>query len=388
MALEVPAVRAQALTLQGDLTVQGDLAQGTEGLAMLAEALAICRQIGDKMGEGAALESLGNTHLALGNLAAAAEGFAAYASVCRAAGLDTEALVADLKLALVAAERGDTALAAKLAGEVASRSLTAKRRYSRAMAHAVAGQAAWRAGKPTEAEAELAEALDLARATDNKLLEAHVRVQRLEAWLALGDLAAGHQELAAAEALTRLSGNAGLLARLGALAAGLALQAGDAERALELATPWLASGNRVAAHYARRVAAGAALALERPDEAIAHGRVAAGIASDWQAPWHISMDHFALMCAHDARGDAANARELANEMLGHPPGVASPYARAGAAHWLTAHGDRAAAAELEHALAVLRPGLAALGHERATALLVAQQLAPLVEQLIGAPLIG
>ncbi|MDB5098172.1 MAG: protein kinase [Cyanobacteria bacterium RYN_339] len=318
------ALRGQALDLRGVLWVQAHPEHAAEGLAWIREAIAIARELRDRRGEGLALDNLGNAHLALGELAEAADAFDAYAALCRASGLATDALGADLNRAKAAAERGDTALAIPLAAEVDARAGNLGRRFPQAAAKLVRGQALWRGGRGAEARAQLDEALALGEALGNRYLLEHVRLYRLEALAALGDLPAARLEAAAVEASSAES-----RARLACLGGQLALLAGDAAGALAVAQAWLGAVNRWAAHAARRLGAEAALALGDPFQARVWADEALAIAATWRAPWHEDADRELLARALRALGQADEALAAV-----HGIGEANPEARAARDAWL------------------------------------------------------
>jgi tetratricopeptide (TPR) repeat protein len=342
------AILAQALNLLGYLVVHEDLRRADEAVALLNEAIELSASIGDRVGVGLALDNMGNAHLALGDLAAAAEAFARYADNCRAIGAETELVAAQLNQAIVAAERGELDEALQLGRSVVARAEKAGRQFLVGAAKTAIGQALGRSGRDAEALATLDEALAIAHAIKNRLLEEHVRVYRLEARLAGRDLDAAAAEAEAACALNASSGNAEMAERLAALRGDLARQQGRSDDARAHLTPLLDSPNRLAAHRSHQLLAMLDTAAGALDAARAHAASALAIAEAWQAPWHREAD-MVLLAAATGRPAAPAAPAEA------PIGLS--------AHALLAHMEDLAAAEDEAAISgIALTGAMAMAH--------------------------
>lgn len=300
-----PAILAQALNLQGYLLIHEDLTAADRARAMLDEAIAVSTAIGDRVGLGQALDNLGNAELALGNLAAAADAFARYAENCRAIGAQVELIAANLNQAIVAAELGDTDTALRLGRGVAERAAKAGRKFLMGAALAAVGQALWRAGRTDEALAPLDEGLAIAQAIQNKLLEEHVRMFRLEALLATGDLDSARAEAELVGALNATSRNAEMTDRLDAHLGELARQRGDFAAARGHVARLLDSPNRLAAHRAHQIVAEVDLAEGNAVAAAGHAEAALAIARTWQAPWHEAADQRLMDRARGVTSPAA-----------------------------------------------------------------------------------
>jgi GAF domain-containing protein len=302
---DAPAILAQALNLQGYLLIHEDLEAADRARAMLDEAIALSTAIGDRVGLGQALDNLGNAELALGNLAAAADAFARYAENCRAIGAQVELIAANLNQAIVAAERGDTDAALRLGRGVAERAAKAGRKFLMGAALAAVGQALWRAGRPDEALAPLDEGLGIAQSIQNKLLEEHVRMFRLEALLATGDLGAARAEADLVGALNAASHNAEMTDRLDGHRGELARLTGDMDAARGHVARLLDSPNRLAAHRAHQIVAEVDWAEGNLVAAAGHAEAALAIARTWQAPWHEAIDQRLLDRARGVTPPAA-----------------------------------------------------------------------------------
>lgn len=329
------AILAQALNLLGYLVVHEDLRRADEAVALLDEAIELSEWIGDRVGVGLALDNMGNARLALGDLAAAAETFARYAENCRAIGAETELVAANLNQAIVAAERGELDEALQLGRGVVSRAEKAGRKFLVGAAKTAIGQALWRSGRDAEALAAIDEALAIAHAIKNRLLEEHVRVYRLEALLAGRDLAAAAAEAEAACALNATSGNAEMAERLAALLGDLARRQGRPDAARAHLAPLLDSPNRLAAHRAHQLLAMLDTAAGDLPAARAHAESALAIAEAWNTPYHREADRDLL--------EAATGRPVAS--------AAPPPAPLGlSAHALLAHMEDLASADDEAAI--------------------------------------
>jgi hypothetical protein len=380
LAADAPAVRAQALTLEGYIIAHEDVTRAAEALERLDEAIAICTRLGDRIGLGMALDNLGNVHLAVGDLLAAGEVFGRYAANCRELGLETEAVGANTNQLVVASERGELTSAASLAASVERRAAAAGRKFSLAAAQAVHAQACWRAGRVQEALPLLDEALATAEAIGNKYLASHARGYRLEAWLGLGDLASARVEADAARELAATLGDTAAAARVEVLAGALARQAGELEPAAALLARGLGSPNRLVAHRAHQEAAELARVQGRLPEAQDHARAALAIAVAWQAPWHAAWDRVLLARALSAAGQRNEACAEAEQVLAERAGDPNPYARAGAALVLAELGERGRDDRvLVEARAALDAPLRALAPEAGRALLAAHGLERLHE---------
>lgn len=329
------AILAQALNLLGYLVIHEDLRRADEAVALLDEAVELCDWSGDRVGVGLALDNLGNARLALGDLAAAAETFARYAENCRAIGAETELVAANLNQAIVAAERGELDEALQLGRGVVNRAEKAGRKFLVGAAKTAMGQALWRSGRDAEALAAIDEALAIAHAIKNRLLEEHVRVYRLEALLAGRDLAAAVAEAEAVCALNATSGNAEMAERLAALRGDLARQQGLPEAARAHLTPLLDSPNRLAAHRAHQLLAMLDTTAGDLPAARAHAESALAIAEAWRTPWHREADRDLL--------EAATGRPVA-------PAGPAPAPLGLSAQALLAHMEDLAAAEDEAAI--------------------------------------
>ncbi|MDB5100891.1 MAG: hypothetical protein JWM80_5312, partial [Cyanobacteria bacterium RYN_339] len=267
-------ILAQCLTLHGLLRFQRDLGAADEARAVLEEALAIGQAIGDRVGQGMAHDALGNLAMALGDLPRAAEAFARFGEVCRQAGLATEGLMADLNAAIVAGEAHDASRAEALAVDVAARARAVGRRFVLGAALAVEGQARWLRG--ADAGAALDEALQLAEALKNAVLETLVRMIRLEVAMGLGRQAQARQE---ADLLSELVARTGQEEAAGRLDGRRALLFNDAALARARTT----ARDQVAAHLAWQALAKLEGSKEAAQQALA-------IARRWSAPAHIAAD--------------------------------------------------------------------------------------------------
>ena len=386
------AILSMALNLRAALEVQIDPSRVATALTLLDEALAISLRLGDRVGESLALESLGNTHLAVGDLPAAGEAFRRFHDVCRAIGTATEGIMANLNRAIVAAELGDTPAAVELAGDVGRRAVAAGRKFLLGAARAVDAQARWRAGRPDEALPLLDEALDLAEAIKNAMLEELVRALRLETWLVLGDRDKAEVEATLLDALvartghaenprldlpaSRRTGHAEMVARLACHRAELARLGGDPAAAAAGAAAWVDDPNRVVAHRACQVHAAASLDLGQATDAAERAQGALAIARAWGAPWHEAADLVLLARARLQQGDRVQALRLAHEALDLGEGDgANVYARAAAALVLADAGEAVAARmEIARGVSALRARFAALGAEAWPAMLAAHGL--------------
>ncbi|MDB5101003.1 MAG: two component, sigma54 specific, transcriptional regulator, Fis family, partial [Cyanobacteria bacterium RYN_339] len=320
-AAQAPAVLVQALNMQGLLLIQADPAQAPAAIAMLQEALAIARGLGDRAGMALVLDNLGNAHLATGDLYGARRAFAIYADHCRDAGFTTEALAAALNQALVAAERGDTAAALAFAETAERAADKAGRRFILAAALAARGQALVRRGEP--AGEVLDRALALADAIGNRMLEELVRLVRLEALLAAGEDAG--PEIALLEPIVVATGHAEAAAKLACARAEQALRDQQLAAARVAVAPALTSPNRVAAHRAHQLLAEIALAEGQAEAALVEALAALAIATAWDAPWHLAADRSLAARARLMAGDDTGARADARWVVG---GDAPPGARA------------------------------------------------------------
>lgn len=373
-----PAVLSQALNAAGAMIVLRDPARAPEALAMLDEAIAIARRLGDRLGEAFALEGLGNARLGAGDLAGAAEAFAGNAVAAEAVGWEVELLAARLAVARVAADLGRHHEAARVAADVARRAGAANRAFVRGLALAVEGAARWRGGRPDEAAPLLAEALAVAERLKNAYMEGYVRLYRVEAALAAGDLAAAGAEAELAVARIGDAGPADVRARLACARAELARRLGDPDAARDLAGPHLDSPNRWVARAARAVLGAVALDAGDADAALDHALTARTLASDWAAPWHEAEDRLAIARAAALAGDAATAAEEARDAVAAAShDDANAYALGGAGQVLMdlGHGNEGRGA-LEAASMLLAPARAALG-EAAAAFLAAWGLSGL-----------
>jgi tetratricopeptide (TPR) repeat protein len=317
---------------------------------MVREAIALAEAVGDLVGVAAALENLGNAHFSLGELREAREAFQRDTDHCRTYGIGTEGLTAEMNLGLVLAELGEPEALAR-AHEVARRGEQIGRPFVRAIALAVSGHAAWRAGRPAEALEALDQALELTLRVKNRFAEEYIRLYRLEAELARGDLDGARQQAAAAADLLAQTEHQEGRDRLAVLGAELARLEGDPERAQAVATPFAAGRNAVLALHANQVLAKVHLAAGRLAEAHAHFERADAIARNWRAPWHVAAARLGLA---RATADAEEAAAQAREALAAGANV---YATAGAAALLVelGQGDAAAYEALEALDAVLAP---------------------------------
>ena len=377
-------VTAKALNMVAALLVQEDLGRAPEALALLDEALALTVRIGDRAGQLLVIEIQGNVHLSLGDLARAAGAFARYGQLAREIGFTTEATFALLNQAIAAAEAGDGATAARLAEEVERRALAAKRKYPRAAARVVAGQAAWRLGRPDQALAPCDEALAIALEIKNRYLEEYVRVVALELALGAGDMARARAEAASAAALIEQTGHADARPRLASLQAELAWRAGEAAAAGDFARGVLSSPDLVAVHRAQRVLAELALAADDAATATRHAEAALGTSRRWDASWHEQADAALLARATLAAGDPSTAAALARGVLEaeeRPGRPCCPYARASALAVLERIDAPAAARARPAVLHALAAGFANLQPERRQVALAGLGLAGLADAL-------
>ncbi|MDB5097558.1 MAG: two component, sigma54 specific, transcriptional regulator, Fis family [Cyanobacteria bacterium RYN_339] len=360
-----PTMRSAALNLQGVLMVQDDPNAREAGLAMVREAIALADGVGDLVGMAAALENLGNAHFSLGELREAREAFQRDTDHCRSYGIGTEGLTAEMNLALVLAELGE-AEAGDRAREVAARGEQIGRPFVRAIALAVGGQAASRAGRLDEAVDALDQALDLALRVKNRFAEEYIRLYRLEAELARGDVDGAREQAAAAADLLAQTDHQEGRDRLAVLGAELARLEGDPERALAVAAPYAEGPNAVLAQHAHMVLGQVHLAAGRLAEAHTHFGRADTIARNWRAPWHVAAARLGLA---RASADPDEAVAQAREALGAGANV---FAAAGAGALLISlgHGDAAA----HEALAALEAALASLPAPERARLLAAQGL--------------
>ncbi|MDB5100037.1 MAG: Response regulator of zinc sigma-54-dependent two-component system, partial [Cyanobacteria bacterium RYN_339] len=339
-----PLIRSHALNLQGVLVVQHAPDQREAGLALIREALTLTEAAGDMLGTAAALENLGNVYLAVGELREAEDAFERCAAICTTHRVVAEGLSADMNLALVRAELGETAAAFELAEAVAARAGRLGRAFIRAVSLAVQGQAAWRAARFDEAFLALDEALTAVLAIKNRFAEEYIRLYRLEAFLAAGSLEAARAEAAATAEVVAHTQHAEGVHRLALYQARLALAEGDLATAAALAEPLLASGHAGLVHGAHHVLA--ACGDPRP-----HLEMAIAIGAAWRAPWHAAADELAL-----ARTALEPDAAVAHARAALQPGP-NLFARAGAACVLAAHGqhEQAGRAAIEALLAALPP---------------------------------
>lgn len=366
-----PAFRAQALNLVGALTAMNDPGQAAAGLATLASALALAEGAGDRLGAGFVLDNIGNANMARGEARAAAEAFHRFGTISRAAGSATEALSADLNEAIALGDLGETAAAHLLAIHVSRRAAEAGRQFPLAAALTVLGQAAWRDGRPLAVFAALDEALSIALKISNRHLEEHVRLVRLEAWLAFGDLPRAREEVERLGALLGDRGTSPERLRLAAGEAELARQAGDPRLADRVAAELTATPHVAVRRDAHRVLARLALAAGDGAAAQRHATAARGLAAAWHAPWLQAADDALLASAAAAVGDASACEAWALAAQAGP----NPYARLSAALALAAAGPPEARAEtLAHAVAQARSLFGDLTPARRAALIGAQAL--------------
>ncbi|GEM_PF-6843459 len=360
---------AQALNLQGALLAQETQAEAA--LALLGEAFAIAERIGDRLGMGHTLDNLGNAYLALGDLKGAADAFQRYGAVCRELGASTEAISADLNQLIVLSERGDPAEALSLAQDIARRASEAGRKFPLGATLAVQAQAYWRSGLPAKAHPLLEEALGLATEIKNRYLEEHVRLYRLEAWLACGDLASARVELRLAEAMIA-EGTDGEL-RLCCHRGELARQAGEFEEARSIVAGLLSTSNRWVKHRAHQILAEGAIAQGEAQEAADHAHAAYAIAKAWDSPWHLQADGLLMARAISLGGEQEKALAIAHEVS--QDGQVNLYAQAGALAMLQRAGQRSAL--LGAIAARLMAGLDVMDSEARSAFLKANHLSEL-----------
>jgi tetratricopeptide (TPR) repeat protein len=360
-----PTIRSAALNLQGVLLVQDNPAAREAGLGMVREAIALAEGVGDLVGVAAALENLGNAHFSLGELREAREAFQRDAAHCRAYGIGVEGLTAEMNLGLVLAELGEPE-ALERAREVAARGEQIGRPFVQAIAQAVGGQAAWRAGQLPEAIEGLDRALEVTLRVKNRFAEEYIRLYRLEAELARGDVEAAREQAAAAADLLAQTDHQEGRDRLAVLGAELARLEGDPERAQAVAAPFAMGTNAVLAQHAHMVLGKVHLAAGRRPEAYGHFEHADAIARNWRAPWHVAAARLGMARASaDAEEAVAQAREALEA-------GANVYAAAGAGALLIEYGVSDLAAH--EALAALEATLAPLSAPERARLLAAQGL--------------
>lgn len=374
------ALRAQALNFLGVLVGQEDLQRQPEGLALIEQGLALAREAGDRLAEGACAENLGNIYLTAGELAKAAEAFRAAHAVMAGSGAATEALAARLNEAIVEADRVPGPGAAALAAEVAARAGHIGRKFFVGAARAAEGTIAWRLGRPAQAFAPLDEALAIATEIRNKYLEEHVRIARLEALIAVGSLAEAMEEAGRAQALVDKSGHAEAQAKLAALRADLARLSSDPAGARTLAGPLRIAPNRQVSRAARRVLAELRLADGDAQGALEDAHAAAQIAMAWDAPWHLAADSALAARALLALGRREQALDTARGVV-DDPSHANPYATASAAKVLVDAQAPEGQAILDEAVDALRPGLLSLGDAAWRRALLAHGLGDLQHKL-------
>lgn len=363
-------MRAQALNLHGALLAQRGGAQAEEGMGMLREALAISERLGDRLGMGHALDNLGNVHLALGDLSRAAEAFERFSAICRELGLTTEAISADLNRALVASEQGRFPEALTLAQDVARRASEKGRKFLLGAVRAIEAQGQWRSGHPAEAFDLLEQALAIAEEIKNRYLEEHVRLYRLEAFTACGQLSRAREEATRLESLLATSDHAETLTRMNCHLAELSRLGGETLAAARL-DELGAMPNRWVRHRLAQVRAEIALTRGDDHEALSHARHALELAQGWSAPWHEATDRLLVARVEHGRGKHEEAALHARQVLG---GDANLWAQAGAAKLLISLGDRTAIGAL-HSVQRKLQGLRLLTADDRRALLETMGLA-------------
>lgn len=327
---------AQALNLHAVLLMQESLSHRDRALEMLSEAIELATSLDDRLGLGTAFENLGNTHLSLGEFALAAEAFARYAAINKEMGSETEALAADMNLAIALGNLGRLEEASVLASSVVDRSCAIARKFTWAAGLTVLGQVRWMGGE-TDLD-PLDEALELAVTIKNRYLEEHVRLYRLEALLGLADLVAAKAEYAVTDALNRSLNHAETRARLDLARAEIQLQSGRLSEASELAKSLLDSLNRGVQHGARQILARVALRENHMGIAEANARAAIEIAKAWQSPYHQQRDS-ALLAASRLASYRQEALALARSSY-HDLNGQNPYARAQVIQLILTAGER------------------------------------------------
>jgi tetratricopeptide (TPR) repeat protein len=384
LAIDSPAMRAQALNLVGTMLLQADLGAAEKGMAMLLEALGIADKLGDRMGAGYILDNVGNAHLATGALHDAAAAFSRSVKLYQDAGAQSEVLAAELNLAITLGELGEATRAGSLAAEVTRRARVGGRKMLEAAARGVEAQAAWQRGEPAAMLAPLREGLALAAEINNRYVELHLRQIALNVYLAAGRLPDATTELALVRELATASAQADLLAKLVCHEGELARLDGRVVAANVAVTSGLESPQQWVRHRARQLAAQMALTAQDPEVALVHAREAGAIAKQWDAPWHQQQDSLLEARALMLIGDTSVARELARTLVTHE--APNPYARAGSALLLatsTDPNDRRLA--VATAAEFCRTTLQGLSREDASQLLAAHALEGILRLADAAP---
>jgi tetratricopeptide (TPR) repeat protein len=193
-------------------------AEEPAGMAMLAEAVALCEAQGDVMQEQVVLNSLGNAQLATGRHAEALATFTACRDRCERLGVPNELVFAHLNLGVAHLELGHTAEAAAEADRALALAREQGREFPAAFALAVGGHARVAAGEAAGLAA-IAEGLALARRIGNAYAELGILVHQAEALAALGRVAEAREAARAARVLAEDARDAGALRKLAKLEA-------------------------------------------------------------------------------------------------------------------------------------------------------------------------
>lgn len=241
----------RALGFFGYVTATASAAATGEGLALLDEAIALNRELGDLRETHEALNNQGNVLMAVGRYPEARAVFEACLALCGRMGSANEAVIAELNLGSALGELGRPAEAEAMFRRSVAGARAQGRKFPEGYAIAGQGLATIRLGDPGLGLARVAEGLAIAQALQNKYLELSVLAYQVQAQLEAGAWEAAGTTLAAARALAAETSNAEFDPKLQRAELALAVAAGAPDAPGRLA---VAIGEARAAHATAQLA--------------------------------------------------------------------------------------------------------------------------------------
>ncbi|MEB3195970.1 MAG: GAF domain-containing protein [Candidatus Sericytochromatia bacterium] len=196
---------ASALGVYGYVLAASEGARLSEGLALLTEAADLHRAQSNAVALAEMLSTRGSLLLTASRFGEARATFTEVLPLAGRLGIPVTVMTAQLNLAAVALECGELVEARRQAEAVLQLAGSLGRRFYLAHALGIRGLVGVLQGDLASGWASLEESLGLALEMGNKVLEAAVRVRRLEALLVLGRASEAQTELAAARRLVQES---------------------------------------------------------------------------------------------------------------------------------------------------------------------------------------